>query len=238
MKDYDEFKFNRLEERAWELEKQLEEKYPDKKGQEMNVIDDIIEILSEDDGAMIPRPASEEDIAGCQDDLIKLALEPLPQGFIDFLKKYNGLAWNGIEFYSTYEVTEADNPDGYKLMDLVSMNDEFNDRYELDEKVLLGRADEDYYTYNITTKKYEALELESREIWEEFDTFEDLFFFTVGGRLGLNEPDLELICQKCGTVNKFLDEGCDDQTFNCIKCGDEIRYLKPLLDDAGEDEWA
>jgi len=155
----------------------------------MNIIDNIINILNEDDSAMIPRPASEEDITRCQDDLTELALEPLPEGYINFLKKNNGFAWNGIEFYSTYQVTEADNPHGYKLMDLVSMNDEFNERYELDEKVLLGRADEDYYTYNIETKKYEALELESREVWEEFDSFENLFFFTVGGRLGLNNEN-------------------------------------------------
>jgi hypothetical protein len=155
----------------------------------MSVIDEIIDILNEDSGSMIPRPASDKDIADCQQDLIDLGLEPLPQDYIDFLKKHNGLAWNGIEYYSTDQVTEADNPDGYRLMDLVTMNDEFNERYELDEKVLLGRADEDYYTYNITTKKYEALELESREVWEECDTFDDLFFFTVGGRLGLNDDD-------------------------------------------------
>jgi len=155
----------------------------------MSIIDDIIEILNEDEGAMIPRPASEEDIAGCQNDLIELGLEPLPQGYIGFLKKNNGLAWNGIVFYSTDQVTEADNPDGFRIMDLVTMNDEFNERYELDEKVLLGRADEDYYTYNIETKKYEALELESREVWDEYDTFEDFFFYTVGGRLGLHNKE-------------------------------------------------
>jgi hypothetical protein len=155
----------------------------------MSIIDDIIDILNEDEGAMIPRPASEEDIAGCQNDLIELGLEPLPQGYIDFLKKNNGLAWNGIVFYSTDQVTEADNPDGFRIMDLATMNDEFNDRYELDEKVLLGRADEDYYTYNIETKKYEALELESREVWDEYDTFEDFFFYTVGGRLGLHSDN-------------------------------------------------
>jgi hypothetical protein len=54
---------------------------------------------------------------------------------------------------------------------------------------LLGRADEDYYTYNIETEKYEMLELESREAWDEFDTFEDLFFYSVGGRLGLLEDE-------------------------------------------------
>jgi len=157
----------------------------------MNTIDEIIDILNEDDGAMIPRPASEKDIARCQRDLTKLGLELLPQGYIDFLKKNNGFAWNGIVFYSTDQVTEVgssdcqDNPNGFRIMDLAAMNDEFNERYELDEKVLLGRADEDYYTYDIETKKYEALELESREPWEEFTSFEDLFFFTVGGRLGL-----------------------------------------------------
>jgi phytoene dehydrogenase-like protein len=152
----------------------------------MDIINEIIEILNEDDGAMIPRPASGEDIARCQKDLTEYGLEPLPEGYVDFLKRNNGLAWNGIEFYSTDQVFEADKPDGYRLMDLVTMNDEFNDRYELDEKVLLGRADEDYYTYNIETEKYEVLELESRDVMDEFDTFADLFSFTVGGRLGLN----------------------------------------------------
>jgi len=149
-------------------------------------VDEIIDILNKDAGSMIPCRASDDDIDQCRQDLVDLSLEPLPQGYIDFLKKCNGLAWNGIVFYSTDQVVEADNPTGFRLMDLVSMNDEFNDRYELDEKVLLGRADEDYYTYNIGTEKYEALELESRETWEEFDTFDELFFFTVGGRLGLN----------------------------------------------------
>jgi len=152
----------------------------------MNIIAEIIDILTEDPGSMIPRPASEDDITQCQNDLTDIGLEPLPEGYIDFLKKNNGLAWNGIIFYSTDQVTEVDNPDGFKLMDLVTMNDDFNDRFELDEKVLLGIADDDYYTYNIETKKYEVLEFTSRELMEEFDSFEDLFRFTVGGRLGLN----------------------------------------------------
>ena len=155
----------------------------------MDIIDEIIDILNEDDGAWIPRPATAEDLEGCDRDLIELGLEPLPQGYAAFLKKNNGLAWNGIEFYSTYIVTEEGNPGGFKLMDLVSMNDEFNDRFELDEKVLLGRADDDYYTYNIETKRYEVLEFTSRELMDEFDDFEGLFRFTVGGRLGLNDSD-------------------------------------------------
>jgi len=153
----------------------------------MDIIDEIIDILEEDESAMIPRPASDDDITQCQKDLDDIGLEPLPEGYIKFLKKNNGLSWNGIEFYSTDQVTYADNPDGYKLMDLVAMNDEFNDRYELDEKVLLGRSDEELYTYNIETKNYEILDFTDREVVDEFDTFEKLFQYTTGGRLGLNE---------------------------------------------------
>ena len=151
----------------------------------MDIIDEIMNILNEDSGAMIPRPASEDDITQCQRLLAEIGLEPLPQGYIDFLKKNNGLAWNGIIFYSTDQVTEAGKPDGFKLTDLVTENDEFNDRFELDEKVIIGIADDDYYTYNIESQKYEVLEFTSRELMEEFDTFADLFRFTVGGRLGL-----------------------------------------------------
>ena len=158
----------------------------------MNIVDEIMELLTEDSGAMLPRPATDDDIIQCQKMLVDLGLEVLPQGYIDFLKINNGLAWNGIIFYSTDIVTEKDNPHSFKLMDLVTMNDEFNDKFELDEKVLLGIADDDYYTYNIENQKYEILEFTSRALMEEFDTFEDLFFHTVGGRLGLNEePDTD-----------------------------------------------
>jgi len=150
------------------------------------IVDEIVDALREDQSSMIPRPATDEDIDQCQTDLDDLGLEPLPQGYIDFLKKCNGLAWNGIVFYSTDQIKEADNPTSFILMDLVTMNDEFNDQYEFDEKVLLGCADEEYYTYNIETLKYEILERGCSEPIEEYDTFAGLFYETAGGRLGLH----------------------------------------------------
>ena len=149
----------------------------------MSKIDGIIDILKEDDGAMIPRPANHDDINKCQEYLTELGLEPLPEGFIDFLMEYNGLAWNGIEFYSTDQVVNADDPDGYKLMDIPTMNDEFNVRYEMHKKVLLGRTNKDYFTFNIETFKYEILQTNNCEITQEFENFEDLFQHTVGSRL-------------------------------------------------------
>jgi len=150
---------------------------------------ELLKILEDDMSAWLLRPATQKEITQCQKDLESIALEPLPKSYIAFLKIHNGFAWNGIEFYGTYKVSEEGKPDGFKLIDIVSMNDEFNDLYELDDKVLLGRADEDYYTYNIETEKYEALELESRETWEEFDTFDELFASVVGGRLSSVDED-------------------------------------------------
>jgi hypothetical protein len=150
----------------------------------MKTVKEIIDYLSDDTDAWIPRPATKKDISDCQKDLEELALELLPEGFVNFLMGQNGFAWNGVEFYSTDQVRAADDPDGYCLMDIVTMNDEFNDRFELDEKVLLGRSDEDYFTYNIETLKYEVLEAGSWEAMEEYETFDELFCEVVGGRIG------------------------------------------------------
>ena len=143
---------------------------------------EILETLDSDHSAMICKPATDPDIEQCQKDLEEMALEPLPDDYIDFLKTTNGFAWNGIEFFSTYRVTDPDSR--YTLMDLVSMNDEFNELYELDDYVYLGRADDDYYVFDIENENYHILELSSRESMEEFETFEELFADTVGGRLG------------------------------------------------------
>jgi len=150
-------------------------------------VDGILALLRKEFGAMIPRPATDEDLEQCRQDLDDLGLEPLPPGYEDFLKKNNGLAWNGIIFYGTDRVIEADNPSGFVLTDIVSENDEFNERYEFDEKVLLGRADEEYYAYNTETRAYEIVELGEREALEEYGTFAELFYETAGGRLGLHD---------------------------------------------------
>jgi len=175
-----------------------EKKREQYKEQKMQTIKEILEMLEDDSTAWLLRPATQKDITECQKNLKELELEPLPKGYIDFLKMHNGFAWNGIEYYGTYQVSEVDNPNSFKLIDIVTMNDEFNDWYELDDKVLLGRADEDYYTYDIKTQKYEVLERESREAWEQFDTFGELFSSSVGGRLGLEELGMgnEKIIQK------------------------------------------
>lgn len=146
------------------------------------MIEDILNKLSDDDGAMIVRPASSKDLAQCQKDMAEIELPPVPQGYIDFLRMVNGFAWNGIEFFSTDQVTDPET--NYMLNDIVSANEDFAGYAEdLAGNVLLGRADDDLYVYNTQNQKYEVLDFTGHDVMEEFDTFDDLFANVVSPRL-------------------------------------------------------
>lgn len=145
------------------------------------MIEDIINKLKNDAGAMIVRPASAKDLAQCQKDMAEIELEPVPQEYINFLRKYNGFAWNGIEFYSTDQVTDPETD--YTLNDIVTANETFAEYNDLPEIVLLGRADDDLYVYDIVSKKYEVLDFTGKDVMEEYDSFDALFEEVVGSRM-------------------------------------------------------
>ena len=146
------------------------------------MIEDILKKLADDDGAMIVRPASSKDLAQCQKDMAEIGLPPVPQGYIDFLREVNGFAWNGIEFFSTDQVTDPES--NYTLNDIVTANEDFaeyND--DLQGCVLLGRADDDLYVYNTNNEKYEVLDFTGHDVMEDFDAFDAMFEGVVSPRL-------------------------------------------------------
>lgn len=146
------------------------------------MIEDILKKLADDDGAMIVRPASSKDLAQCQKDMAEIGLPPVPQGYIDFLREVNGFAWNGIEFFSTDQVTDPES--NYTLNDIVTANEDFveyND--DLEGCVLLGRADDDLYVYNTVNEKYEVLDFTGHDVMEDYDAFDALFEGVVSPRL-------------------------------------------------------
>jgi TPR repeat protein len=153
----------------------------------MGKFDEILGILYQDESAMLPRFATDENIERCRKDLEELGLEPMPDDYIDFLKQINGLAWNGIEFYGTDVVSEDDS--GYQLLDIVTGSDAGKERY--DERInaeclYIGRADEEIYVWNAEDERYEARDLtDVTDVYEAFDTFVEMFVAIVGGRLGI-----------------------------------------------------
>jgi hypothetical protein len=59
---------------------------------------------------------------------------------------------------------------------------EHYDEHDIYGCFLMGRSDEEYYVYNLETKKYGIYEMGSLDVMDEFDDFASLFIDTVGGR--------------------------------------------------------
>lgn len=148
----------------------------------MKTIDDILNIVVEDEGAMIVRPATKKDISLCQDDMSNMKFPSLPPGYADFLKLLNGFAWNGIEFYSTDQVTDTDT--GYMLLDIVSANEQFRVYFEqLPHCIILGRSDMDWYVYNTQSGRYEVIDESDGVVMEHFEDFLSMFIAVVSPRI-------------------------------------------------------
>ncbi|MGD9638042.1 MAG: YrhA family protein [Alphaproteobacteria bacterium] len=144
------------------------------------MIEKLIKSIAESgDDALIARPADSKDLTLCQKELAEYKKPAMPKDYVDFLRIANGFAWNGIQFYSTDQVTDPD--DGFTLDDIVSANEDFEERSELAEgKLLLGRSDEDLYTYDPEAKLYEVLDFTSLDQMETYSSFEELFSDMVG----------------------------------------------------------
>ena len=148
-------------------------------------IDDVLNSVTENEGAMIVRPATSDDLNLCQEDMVEMEMPLIPKGYVDFLSKLNGFAWNGIEFFSTDQVTDPETD--YRLNDIVSENENFVDSnenlLEVDYYVFLGRADDDLYVYNTKNGRYEVLDRTGRDVMEDFETFEAMFVSVVSCRI-------------------------------------------------------
>ena len=46
---------------------------------------------------------------------------------------------------------------------------------EIDNLIFFGRIDDDLYTYNFRTKRYEARDINGLDIWDQYHTFDDFF---------------------------------------------------------------
>ncbi|MCR5323015.1 MAG: YrhA family protein [Lachnospiraceae bacterium] len=140
----------------------------------LNLLDEIYPT-----NALIIKPAGEFEINRCQEDLKGIEVPELPDGYIEFLTEIaNGFAWNGFEFFGTYQVTVKKS--GYKLIDIVQYNYKLKYRKEgLKNKLVLGRFDDDIYIYNTKTRKYQALDALTLIEIESYDSFEDMFIENV-----------------------------------------------------------
>jgi hypothetical protein len=124
--------------------------------------------------ALVVDPAMEHEIHRCNRDLADIEAPPLPVEYMLMLGVANGYAWNGFEFYGTYEVKQKDS--NYLLWDIVRINE----KYAWGEHILiLGKFDEEYYVYNTENQKYMAYDRLTQIENDTFDSLADMLGGTV-----------------------------------------------------------
>ena len=144
------------------------------------MIDDILNTLTKggDGSVLLAKPASVRDLENVQKRLGEMGIPALPKGYIDFLAKHNGYAFDGIEFFGTKKKPERGT--NYVLNDIISENEEFIRRNKdsinnVNSYVFLGSGSESLYVYNTKNQRYEILDFTDRCEYGSFETFDALF---------------------------------------------------------------
>ncbi|OPZ78395.1 MAG: hypothetical protein BWY78_00615 [Alphaproteobacteria bacterium ADurb.Bin438] len=152
-------------------------------------IENIADIFDEiyETGAIIVKPAEAMEIARCQRDLHDIGAPSLPLEYIEFLKIANGFAWNGFEFYGTYQI--SDNNSDFEMQDIVSVNHKLRQMKELGNRIVLGKFDEDIYVYDFDAKEYMSLDKLTLIDISSFSSFEELLSEEVSSIVTYLEED-------------------------------------------------
>lgn len=124
-------------------------------------------ILNLDKSAIVNPPASEIDIEKCNKKLGKIGVPQLPSDYVEFLKNCNGMEFNGMQIFGT---------ENNEIVHHTAQNQIYYEHFdEIKELLFFGRIDDDLYTYNAKTQKYEARDINGFDIWDEYESFEEFF---------------------------------------------------------------
>ena len=151
---------------------------------QINSLEQKIRRIKEEytDLLIILPPACDDEIERHSRLLTGNGFPPIPQGYAEFLKICNGYAFNCAELYGTGSVTQEGS--SFTLLDIASFTIEMNKLYEeyggLSGKTLLWFGSDvcgdHFITYDDKTGKYQRRSHEClSDVWEEYDTFEELF---------------------------------------------------------------
>ena len=151
------------------------------------LIADLFDKIYESD-ALIIKPAEDMELERCARDFNDIGITAVPDDYFEFLKMANGVAWNGFEFFGTYQITVKKT--GYVLEDIVSVNQKMRNRKPgLEKMIVLGRFDDDIYVYNSEKFIYQALDSLTLIEIESYESFDELFSLNVGAYIDFDDFD-------------------------------------------------
>ena len=142
-------------------------------------INDILNAAAKRNAIIVP-PATENDLLICQKTMTEKKLPPIPQEYMDFLRKCNGFVWD-VKFYGTNQVHYPHRGD-YTLRNIVSENEDFLKHHAaLNDCVFLGMGfNNDYLlVYNTSNGFFEVVDRSDHDVDKEYETFEAMFIGVV-----------------------------------------------------------
>jgi len=147
---------------------------------EYSYMEKVFNKIAKDDAMLVKHLENFAEIDHCNRNLFDIGCPPLPMEYLDgVLMVKNGLAWNGFEFYGTYEA--RDKTSGFVLRDIVAVNEELSETKNYpDSYLIIGSFDEEYYIFDYEDLKYKLIDRLTLMVDDEFDGLEDLFKRTIG----------------------------------------------------------
>lgn len=121
-------------------------------------MDKILSLLSENNYIKLEAPLDVRNVIGAQKELTRHGVPILPEGFIKFLRCYNGLSCQDSCVLGIPPVNNS-------RLDIVEFNEEFNNSSDM---VILGYDDFGYLVYNSSTKTYQLIDKDGGLVIEEF----------------------------------------------------------------------
>jgi len=124
-------------------------------------------------GAVPQHPATEAELTRLRLRASEELGVGLPDEYEEFLKRVNGLDWNGVLFFATQPIPVA-GPGGGSIAGVVEMNLAFRDDPHFADLLALGSDGLDVYTYRSATGTYEIYDEVPHNLVASGLSFEDL----------------------------------------------------------------
>ncbi len=122
-------------------------------------------------------------------DLVRLSARALaelpikvPQEYKEFLRIVDGLNFNGLFIYSSHNTDDYEH--GFVETNLLWRSYEVNE-----DSLLFADSDINLYAYNLVEKRYELQDRPSGDVYDSFNTFDEMI--TEALRLSLHEGEEE-----------------------------------------------
>ena len=133
-------------------------------------------------GRSLQPPCSSKQVRSLQKRALKELGNAVPEPYIDFLKSTNGFFWNGLLIYGSERAPMVGRPDG-SVAGYVEENLGYWECESLTDYLIFGDDGVVFYTYHISSTRYQVILKVGLTVLGDFDTFDKLLSDAFKGHL-------------------------------------------------------